>query len=155
MYFLHSTSQFPSWQYIHCTTIYVHIVHNGPALVCHNSSRPSITIAVSVFRNASVNVPQYVWPTLLSTYFSSKSGAWMTVICQDISPWPHLIGLLMMKVNGKWEWGETESFLPPTNATLEFVPPEEPIKRKLKWVLTNICTNFQERNINSNQYSIT
>jgi hypothetical protein len=56
----------------------------------------------------------------------------MTVIGQDISPWPRLIGLLMTKVNGKWEWGETESFLPPTNATLEFVPPEEPIKRKLK-----------------------
>jgi hypothetical protein len=40
----------------------------------------------------------------------------------------------MMQVNGKWEWEEPDTLLlsPATNSTIEFIPPEQTVKRKIR-----------------------
>jgi hypothetical protein len=40
----------------------------------------------------------------------------------------------MMEVNGKWEWEEPDTLLlpPATNSTIEFIPPEQTVKRKIR-----------------------
>jgi hypothetical protein len=53
--------------------------------------------------------------------------------------------LLMTQVNGKWEWEEPDTLLlpPATNSTIEFIPPEQTVKRKIRSVFPPLSRPVQ------------
>ncbi len=52
---------------------------------------------------------------------------------------------LMTQVNGKWEWEEPDTLLlpPATNSTIEFIPPEQTVKRKIRSVFPPLSRPVQ------------